>query len=46
MSSSDLHTKIMNDSLKVCKIFGIKNQPNLSDFFSVKNIWLGNNFDK
>ena len=35
-------TKIMNDPLKVCKNFGIKNQPNLSDFFSVKNIWLGN----
>ena len=41
-------TKIMNNLLKVCKIctfkviFGIINQPNLSKFFfSVKNIWLG-----
>ena len=39
-------TKIMNNLLKVCKIctyqsfFGIKHQPNLFEFFSVKNIGL------
>ena len=43
-------TKILNNLLKVCKVctfkitFHIKNHLNLSDFFSVKDVWLGDHF--
>ena len=46
MSSTEL-PKLWTTSSKFAKVvlsksfFGIKNQPKLSDFFSVKNIWLG-----